>query len=183
MQRADSAASPAHAPPLRHPARRPGLAREAAASEGERRGEPGDRDLHGRRRPSSRASRAPRCLPRDALRRSARSEHGLGDRGRPRLRRFEQTEQRQQDQEVEEVLERQDARGDDVAALGRLRAEIAEPDRRRPRRSRRTAGRAADSWPSARATCRATAAGTARRSSRTSAMTPPSLFGMARRIA
>ena len=45
-----------------------------------------------------------------------------------RLRSLDDAEQRQHDQEVGEVIEGQDARGDDVAAVGRLRAEIAETD-------------------------------------------------------
>src|SRR5262249_16776237 len=50
------------------------------------------------------------------------------DRVRQRLRRLEEAEQRQHDQQVDEVPRGEDARGYPVAALRRLRAEPAEAD-------------------------------------------------------
>ena len=55
-------------------------------------------------------------------------QHGLRDRVRQRLRRLDQAEQREDDQEVDEVVGGEDARRDHVAAFGRLRAEPAEPE-------------------------------------------------------
>src|SRR6202521_6120808 len=53
------------------------------------------------------------------------------DRGRERLRPLDQAEQRQDDEEVNEIPSGEDARGQHVIALRRLRAEPAQPDAHR----------------------------------------------------
>src|ERR1700674_2950982 len=61
---------------------------------------------------------------RAARRRAGRlAQDRFADRGRERLRTLDQTEQRQDDEEVDEIPGGEDARGQHVVALRRLRAE------------------------------------------------------------
>src|SRR5579862_2918919 len=61
-------------------------------------------------------------------RRLRRRQHRFRDRVRQRLRGFEQSKQRQDDEQEHEVISREDARRDHVATFGRPRTEIAEAD-------------------------------------------------------
>jgi len=59
---------------------------------------------------------------------SGPGQHVVGDRIRHRPRLFDPAEQRQHDQEIGEVAERQHTAGDHIDAFGRLAAEPAEQD-------------------------------------------------------
>ena len=82
---------------------------------------------------------------------------GFEDRIRQRQRTLDEAEHRQDDQEVGEVVDRADLRGDHVPALGRAASRASRARRRRPRRPRRTACRAGDRPWSAPSRCRARA--------------------------
>ena len=119
----------------------------------------GERPFLPRRRRRARApARTPAAPARPASRRATRAKmvrcivhaspvaHAFGaqnrfrNRIRQRLGLLEHAEQRQDDQEVREVVERQDARGDHVAAFRRAWSRASRARCRRSRRARRTAG-------------------------------------------
>ena len=110
------------------------------------------------------------------------AKDGFGNRARQRLGLFHEAEQRQDDQEIGEIVDREQARREHITALRRLRAKPAKDEadqhedpknwrksgRYRPERTREVSSHGRN----ARITIDAP-----------SAATPKSLFGIARRIA